>query len=345
MTDDIQTPGERHDWLALRQSGIGGSDVAAILGLDLFGRTIETVYDEKVGAVEDLPPSPAMLRGRYLEGIVVQLYTEETGRQLRRMAMQRHKDHPHMIANIDRQQVKDPRGPGVLEVKAPGLHVFSRLRMHGLSEAYQLQMNHYLEVKGYSWGTFALFNAERWKLIFFDVERDPEVGAFLVEKESAFWRMVENRERPVAASVVLPDMPEIKGEVVVRTDPEWEQAVGDMRDALGLLHTAEEIEEYARNRLKLLMGGYGVHEGAGARCYFRPQGGRKTFDRKALERAGPLDAEKVALLLASETEEAATNQLLERILQDARLDLTQFEKVGNSFDTFRPYLLKPGVEE
>jgi putative phage-type endonuclease len=333
-------PNARSEWLKQRQTGIGGSDVAAIVGKDPYGRTAADVYDEKIGEVVDGEPSPAMLRGRYLEPVAVQLYQELTGRALRRQPMRRHREFPFMIANVDRQILanSDDRGTGILEVKCPGVAMFAKMKAHGLHEGLSLQLQHYLTVLGYQWGSFALFNAERWALIHFDVEVDPAWSEVLVEKEAAFWRKVENRERPVVEEVSnLPAIPEVKGEVVLRNDEQWAVTVTGLVEANALRRTADEIYEVAKDQVKELVGGYAIIEGGGVRVHYSQRPGRKTFDRKALERAGPLDPTTVALVLGDYEN---GGEIAEALHERARLDLSQFEKIGKPYDDFRSYILK-----
>ena len=129
----------RLEWLKQRQTGVGGSDAAPIVqGADQYGKTISDIYDEKTALtiVDDAEPSKPILRGRYLEPIAADEFVRVTGRKIRRQPMKRHRQHPHSIANIDRQQVSDPRGPGVLEIKAPGWKVFSNIKENGKEQWY-----------------------------------------------------------------------------------------------------------------------------------------------------------------------------------------------------------------
>jgi len=72
----------REEWLEQRRSGVGGSDVAAILGVDPFGKTAADVFDEKVGNGVEVEQTLPMKRGNVLEPIAVQQYVEETGRRI-----------------------------------------------------------------------------------------------------------------------------------------------------------------------------------------------------------------------------------------------------------------------
>lgn len=71
---------ERNDWLARRKQGIGGSDVAAILGLSPW-RTALDVYLDKVGEGEPEPETESMRIGTALEQFVADRFEQETGRK------------------------------------------------------------------------------------------------------------------------------------------------------------------------------------------------------------------------------------------------------------------------
>jgi len=89
-----------------RKTGIGGSDIAAILGL-LGLSQFHTPYDiflEKTSA--DTPAqeeSDAMYWGTILEDVVAAEYQKRTGNRVQRVKqLLRHKNHDFAIANIDR---------------------------------------------------------------------------------------------------------------------------------------------------------------------------------------------------------------------------------------------------
>jgi len=63
---------QRQAWLAERRLGLGGSDIAAVLGLDPYTSPAQ-LYLDKTGIVET-EETPAMRRGNFLEGPVVDAY-------------------------------------------------------------------------------------------------------------------------------------------------------------------------------------------------------------------------------------------------------------------------------
>ena len=303
---------ERQAWLEERRKGIGGSDSPVILGISPFKSRLD-LWHEKRGETTDGPPTPAMQRGTHLEPLIAQVYSKKTGRKLRNVnQILRHKDHDWMIANIDRHIVADNGdGPGILEIKSPGLSVFAKCKREGLPDYYTIQLQHYLEVKGWSWGSFAVFNAERWELLWFDVKRDPELVSIIIEKDSAFWGKVLSGEMPDQDSkpdIVLP--PSGPSELVTMDSPAWKDAVDRLREAKEIKAEAESYEETVKEEIITLMGDAQVAEGSGARIYNRLTPGRKTLDTKALKKAHP------------------------------EIDYSKFEKSGNPYQSFRPYFLK-----
>lgn len=342
-----------------RKKGIGGSDAAAIIGKSPYATALD-IYREKVGEAAPKETTPQMLRGKYLEETAVAIYCDLTGRRVRRQPQKVHKDFPFILGNIDRQVLAElgtdtgvTKGTGLVEVKCPGMRTFLRYDREGLPAHIIIQGQHYLGVTGYAWMDFIIFNADLWKLRHFTVERDDAFIEGLFEAERRFWtEHVEKRVPPPALGMLhqaLPEieLPEVDGEIVTREDPEFAAAAEMLQQAQRLVDDADLVKEQAIQRLKELVGGYGVFEGAGLRAYWKPQAGRKTFDRKALEGTRPLDRMKVLNALADYQDSVDADFLksLSDALGACDVDFAAFDKVGKSFDTFRPYFLKPVPED
>ena len=74
----------REDWLNERRNGIGGSDVAAVLGLNPY-RTPLDVYMEKTGETKPAEPGQAAYFGTILEDIVAHEFQKRTGMKVQRV--------------------------------------------------------------------------------------------------------------------------------------------------------------------------------------------------------------------------------------------------------------------
>lgn len=97
------TSAERLEWLKNRQTGIGGSDVAAILGLSRYKSPLD-VYNNKVGEVSYSEQSQAAYWGTQLEDIVAKEFQKRTGMKVQKVNSQLSRDG-WMHANIDRAVV------------------------------------------------------------------------------------------------------------------------------------------------------------------------------------------------------------------------------------------------
>lgn len=95
----------RDEWLEARKMGIGGSDAGAILGLNPYSSPTR-VFLDKTGQAEPQADNYAMKIGRDLEDYVARLFTEETGKKVRRRnAMLINDSYPFAVANVDREVV------------------------------------------------------------------------------------------------------------------------------------------------------------------------------------------------------------------------------------------------
>ncbi|PVX97671.1 YqaJ viral recombinase family protein [Paraburkholderia unamae] len=192
---------ERDDWLAVRRTGIGGSDAAAAVGLNPYQSPLELWLD-KTGRSEGLPrPAPddttsPTYWGAILEPIVAASYTKMTANRVRRVnAVLRHPTIPFMIANLDREIV-GARDVQILECKTAGAFG-TRLWRDGPPEYVELQVQHQLAVTGKQAAHVAVLLCGQ-ALEVFRVERDDALIARLIELEARFWHYVETDTPPPA---------------------------------------------------------------------------------------------------------------------------------------------------
>ncbi|MBR8205797.1 YqaJ viral recombinase family protein [Burkholderia vietnamiensis] len=191
----------RDDWLAVRRTGIGGSDAAAAIGLNPYMSALELWLD-KTGRAESLPrpdptdtTSPAFW-GTLLEPIVAAVYTQQTGNKVRKVnAVLRHPSIPWMLANIDREVigVSDIQ---ILECKTTG-EFGARLWRERVPEYVQIQVQHQLAVTGKTAAHVAVLLCGQ-ALEVHRINRDDALIARLIELEQRFWRFVESDTPPPA---------------------------------------------------------------------------------------------------------------------------------------------------
>lgn len=140
------------EWLAYRRQGIGGSDVAAILGISPF-RTARDLYDDKLNiasAVDDTGNWVALEMGHLLEPLVAQIFTKKTGLEVFQIKkMFRHPQYPFMLADVD-YFVRLPNGKiAILEIKTTNYNAKDHWWKDGeecVPVYYETQGRHYMAV-------------------------------------------------------------------------------------------------------------------------------------------------------------------------------------------------------
>jgi putative phage-type endonuclease len=346
---------ERTAMLRRRRTGIGGSDVGAILGVDRYRDALD-VYLDKVQPSED-EATPEMVRGQYLEPVVTKMYQDYTGRRLKPGKFRRHREHDFLIGHPDRIIVARDRPPytnpfdgaGVLEAKTANRYVFDRMRVEGLPQSYVLQLQHYMGVCGVKWGAFAVLCPDPWQFVTFDLVFDTVLFENVAPVVERFWtEHVLAKVPPQPPKVDWSDAPEIgKGEQVINlaTDEKllakWLPALTYLSEAKLMRAEGEKAEEHAKSLLKEIMVDratgepqYGVYEDGAARVYYRMQDGRMTLDERSLAAMQPLDPISMATLLS---QAGLGLDVIEEFFTAARLDLGKFKKKGKPFETLRVY--------
>ncbi len=101
-------------WLDVRRKGLGGSEVAAVLGVHPYHSPWQ-VWLDKTGRGRDTRDEYVMRRGRYYEPALVQWFADQTGLSTVRTGTWARNDDPWMRCNPDRF-TSDGCG---LEVKMP----------------------------------------------------------------------------------------------------------------------------------------------------------------------------------------------------------------------------------
>lgn len=100
------------EWHELRKSGLGGSDIAAVMGLLPWKSPLD-VWGDKTRRSPDVVPTKPMRWGAKLEEVVAQEYSEVTGRTVHRVnAILRHPSLP-LLGNIDRAVAAEGKKKGV----------------------------------------------------------------------------------------------------------------------------------------------------------------------------------------------------------------------------------------
>jgi putative phage-type endonuclease len=204
---------DRLRWLAARRQGLGGSEVAALLGLHPYLSALE-VYADKIGELPAERATPEVaLWGQIFEEPIWREYARRTGRGvrgsnelLRSIAKPWHLVTPDAMQRVaandtganygasDTEADPVPDSPGTVEVKTTGYGNWEEeIPAHVL-----VQVQHGLAVTGAAWATLVWLPFPERKLQWRDYRPHPEFHALLAEKVDEFWTRVLMRRPPDA---------------------------------------------------------------------------------------------------------------------------------------------------
>lgn len=189
----------REAWLQERQTGIGASEIAAVLGLSKF-RTALEVYERKVGElpIEDDDEAPQRRRGQVLQRPIIDEYCLQTGAQLVEYEPEiiRHPDAKFLLASLD-AVVKGEEDEWNVDAKAMDS---SRARDLGDEDSDELPddyfyQGHFQNFISRRFKTdFAVELGGRWPIKIFTVTADDEFCSLLLPQLERFWWHVTNRK-------------------------------------------------------------------------------------------------------------------------------------------------------
>ena len=151
------------DWLAYRRNGLGGSDIATVMGLNKYKSSHELFYEKVEGATET-PENISMFMGKYMENSIAELWSYWDGdlesmmknfreniqvRKCRKVnAYLVNPDYPHLFASVDRVITKGDAGKeGILEIKTISGWVSDQW-LGGIPPQYLVQLQQYLLITG-----------------------------------------------------------------------------------------------------------------------------------------------------------------------------------------------------
>lgn len=182
------------EWLQLRRQGIGGSDASIVCGINRYKSPVE-LWMDKTGQLPCQEAGEAAYWGTQLESIVRNEFSKRTGIFVAEThELLQSEEHPFMLANLDGVCETPDYGTSIFEAKTASAFKAGEWE-DSIPDAYQLQIQHYMAVTGYSGAYIAVLiggNIFKWKF----VERDEELIAMLIELEGDFWKHVQDGTPP-----------------------------------------------------------------------------------------------------------------------------------------------------
>lgn len=289
----------RDDWHAARKTGLGGSDIPAICGLNPYTSPLE-IWMKKTGRPVPRRDNPvldeAAEMGHELEPVVARRFTKNTGLPaLQNPGTLRRPDLPHAIVNLDRYTVENDQF-GIVELKTRSSYALNDW-LDDVPVDTQVQAQWQLAVTGWTFGYAAcLIGGQR--TIVHRLDRDEQMIADLLAIADEFWGWVtSDTPPPVDGSVAT-------GQLLdrIHANPTEKDVVADAREVdkwIAIRRTAKEQEAAAQiaitdadNHLKAMAGNATDVYVRGELAYtWRPRKGQVSWKKAALELDPDLDPE------------------------------------------------------
>ena len=181
------------EWHTFRQTHIGASETAIVMGLSPF-KTARDLYLEKTGFKIPPPPSYPMIRGIKLEPLARAIVNETLGVEFTPIVVE-HLEHPFISCSLDGI---NNSCDAILEIKCPGRANHEKA-IHGeVPVHYQVQIQHQLMVTGAKFCHYASYNPEHEEtsLAIIPVNPDPVLQEKILASVIQFWHHVLHLDFP-----------------------------------------------------------------------------------------------------------------------------------------------------
>lgn len=276
----------REQWSTERMKGLGGSDAAAALGLSKY-KTPFALYQEKRGEIPPVEETQPMRMGRMLEPVVLQLYADETQREVQRFEyhIERHKRLPFLYFSPDGRAGKR----NVQAKTARTREGWGEPGTDQVPDDYLIQVQHEmacgeLEVTDIP----VLFGGQDFAI--YEVPADRELQEKIADAEADLWDRIERGEPP--APVNNDDVQRRYGRKAIPNSLQANTVIAEACARLSALRADGERVKADCERLEVLIKSYLGHnetlvQGQAVLCTWKQQKGRTTFDADGLREMHP----------------------------------------------------------
>ena len=205
-------------WLEARSHYIGGSDAAAVLGLNPYKSNLE-LWQEKTGLVvpEDISEKPYVKYGHAAEGYLREMFALDFPEYEVAYAENNiwlNDAFPVAHASLDGWLADQDGRKGILEIKTTNILQSMQKEKwdHRIPDNYYIQVLHYLMVTEFDFavlkaqlkyefqGGDIMLQTKHYKIERAEVQQDI---LYLAQKEADFWKNVQTKKKP---ALLLPEI-------------------------------------------------------------------------------------------------------------------------------------------
>lgn len=260
MANTIIRPKSHDEWLKVRESGIGSSEVSTILGINPF-ETPYQLYLRKKGMMPAKEENFAMRAGHYLEDAVSRFYSDKTGVQIIKSSavdwIIRDNDRPYLQVSPDRTfwipgLPKNKHNKAILECKTTQLEVDEL----DVPQHWYIQLQYQLGVAGYTQGALAWLTKGR-EFGSRDFAFDADIYAWITDEVQRFWTDYICGDL-VPESINVDDImlrnPRHRDGKYIEADDELQRECEQLKELKEMLDIKNKEKKEIEERIKLKMG-------------------------------------------------------------------------------------------
>ena len=287
---------EKEAFLIRRKSGLGGSDMGAVMGLSKW-RTPLDVYNDKTSDEIDLTPNDILDLSSYLEDYTAKKYADLTGYKVARFNREiTHPQYDFLKGNIDRRisRYTGDIALGILECKAVSTYNFRKIEMNGLPDEYIIQGQFYLAISNFKWLEFAVLNRDNGKLLKFALAKDNELGKAIIEAGVNFWKnhVIPKIPPLIDTNNEKINLPKVDGKLIDMNDnSKLANLINQYREYNELKAQAESLVDDVKQEIMAITKDNQAVECNNAKIY-NITSTRNTFDSTKFKKDNPAEYDK-----------------------------------------------------
>lgn len=260
MSNQVIRPKDRTEWLKYRESGIGSSEVATIVGLNPW-ETPYQLWRRKKGLDPAKQENFAMKAGHYLEDAVAQFFKDETGCEIIKCSaidwMIINTEKPYMRVSPDRTYwlnglPHNAHNKGILECKTTQMSIDPE----DLPKHWFCQVQYQLGVAELQEASLAWLCSGR-EFGYKNLTFVPDFFKWLCEEVDRFWIdyiQGDKEPDPQNAKDILLKFNKHTGGKVIETTDEIFQAYSDLKDVKQQLAELSDRKTELEEKIKLGFG-------------------------------------------------------------------------------------------
>lgn len=259
------------EWLELRKTKIGASDVPIILGISPF-KTALTLWKEKMGLLPNIQTS-AMRRGHEMEGEALKSYNQKTGNLcLPKVVL--HPEHDFLMASLDGLSFE---GMMQVEIKCPGQKDHDLAKKGEIPPYYYAQIQAQLACTGNPRADYYSYREGEGILI--PVDRDDDFIETMYPKLEEFYTCMVNKTPPEAT----------EKDVEVRLDEEFVLKAAELAETKEQIKQLKDLEKRQIGELQIVTDGQSCEGGGYRFVKYEKQG---AIDYSSIPELEGVDLEK-----------------------------------------------------